>query len=380
MQEKQEVATPIPSAPTAHFRPVSVNDHRLARFLSDTSLRSVTAVQHVEVQEVEPAITQAEGQPAAPVSGIPAPPPLPTTRSVAPVVATAPVVAPVVTVHVVAAPIEQRSSELCCICFETFAECIECECAKPVCASCMTAYLEERLSASYGYIAPVKCPSCSNHMPMKVFEKFLPDETSLTYRERAYQALSMRCPNCDQTTSLLRTEDDPDGLVELLESMDYNGLCPVTEQQKVFITSTLADCQRFGNGLLSKEELFSLLQTGLGCVPNTRHLHALLPQVPDVERQAALFLYSLRQHPKTVTACCCYPMCFKCQIDSHTHQDFSCEEYLTREELPDDVRRCPSCSAALFRSDGCNHVLCFCGTAMCYACGQLSEQCDCHTR
>lgn len=45
--------------------------------------------------------------------------------------------------------------------------------------------------------------------------------------------------------------------------------------------------------------------------------------------------------------------------------------------LRQTAQQCPACKLWIERSDGCNHMLCSCGVAFCYACGEGYSQCSC---
>jgi hypothetical protein len=43
--------------------------------------------------------------------------------------------------------------------------------------------------------------------------------------------------------------------------------------------------------------------------------------------------------------------------------------------LRSHARPCPDCHVIVSRSEGCNTMICVCGTRFCYACG--SKKCEC---
>ncbi|KAH6908859.1 hypothetical protein BKA70DRAFT_254278 [Coprinopsis sp. MPI-PUGE-AT-0042] len=57
------------------------------------------------------------------------------------------------------------------------------------------------------------------------------------------------------------------------------------------------------------------------------------------------------------------------------------EERETRQAskswLRDKTKVCPGCQARIEKSEGCNHMICRCGTQMCYGCGGLYNACTC---
>jgi hypothetical protein len=47
------------------------------------------------------------------------------------------------------------------------------------------------------------------------------------------------------------------------------------------------------------------------------------------------------------------------------------------ELLKQTAQRCPTCKLWIERSDGCDHMVCSCGVAFCYVCGEEYSACSC---
>lgn len=81
--------------------------------------------------------------------------------------------------------------------------------------------------------------------------------------------------------------------------------------------------------------------------------------ITDPERRAALQLAFLQRYPMICTPCCSVRMCFKCKTYGwHTE---SCSER-QRREMGQRVCFCPHCGVPTVKSEGCDHMLCVCGT------------------
>ncbi|XP_024920065.1 E3 ubiquitin-protein ligase RNF216 isoform X2 [Cynoglossus semilaevis] len=74
--------------------------------------------------------------------------------------------------------------------------------------------------------------------------------------------------------------------------------------------------------------------------------------------------------------------CRKCHVQWKQHMGKTCEQVLERDEIRTRilfeermtaarVRKCVKCTTGLVKSEGCNRLLCRCGSAMCYLCREL---------
>lgn len=89
-------------------------------------------------------------------------------------------------------------------------------------------------------------------------------------------------------------------------------------------------------------------------------LNHVLELIEDIERRCILHLACLRWNPKIYTPCCDAELCWKCKIAGH-HAGVSCEE-MQRQELEIPFQCCPGCDVPTQRTEGCNHMVCLCGT------------------
>lgn len=80
----------------------------------------------------------------------------------------------------------------------------------------------------------------------------------------------------------------------------------------------------------------------------------------DVERMVALRLAYYRRYPLIKTPCCGSDMCFRCKVRGH-HEGKTCLERQA-EEAAIDAQSCPGCGVPTVKSEGCNSIICVCGT------------------
>lgn len=78
---------------------------------------------------------------------------------------------------------------------------------------------------------------------------------------------------------------------------------------------------------------------------------------------------------------CKHTTCGKCNVKYHTGQ--TCEEASANSPfkelmIQEKWKHCPECRQLIERVDGCEHMMCYCGTEFCYLCGRkCTPECNC---
>ncbi|OQR88778.1 hypothetical protein THRCLA_10109 [Thraustotheca clavata] len=85
-------------------------------------------------------------------------------------------------------------------------------------------------------------------------------------------------------------------------------------------------------------------------------LSSILPQIHDGERRVALFLRWKREDCFIKTNCCGAILCFLCKSSGH-NAGYSCESINSNGE----IAQCPYCKLQLYKADGCDSVMYYCG-------------------
>lgn len=88
----------------------------------------------------------------------------------------------------------------------------------------------------------------------------------------------------------------------------------------------------------------------------------ILRLVFDIERRMALQLAFLRKFPfVSDQGCACKAAtCFKCKRKGH-HVGMTCTQ-MQQNELKCEVQYCPTCNIATIKTEGCNSIICVCGS------------------
>jgi len=190
----------------------------------------------------------------------------------------------------------------------------------------------------------------------------------------ARSLLSLRCASCHEPSDLLapaappaareryvrqlRAELPPAAVSRLLDGWDRFARAEGAAAELVELLASLLPAEEADD-----EPPDAAWETGRRTPPQPmeRILSKLLaPMVVDVERRAALQLAWYRRFPFIRSRCCEEEMCFKCNLQGHHHY-IPCEAVFD-EELNIHVQYCPGCDVPTIRSDGCDHMLCICGT------------------
>ncbi|KAM3414133.1 Glutamyl-tRNA(Gln) amidotransferase subunit B [Cercospora zeina] len=76
---------------------------------------------------------------------------------------------------------------------------------------------------------------------------------------------------------------------------------------------------------------------------------------------------------------CAQVTCVKCKEKEHWGPCEESEGVLGVMRMAGEMKwqACPECKRVVEKANGCNHILCRCGTDFCYACGSIYGGCDC---
>jgi len=219
-------------------------------------------------------------------------------------------------------------------------------------------------------VRSMRCPSpfCRRRIPMEKWMPYLQPEHQALYTQGAQDLLNLRCSECDTTGTLfvdtVSSEERPAKLKALYSQA--KGLGGVES-----IDALKQKWARYADGLGNADEvcdaLLSMMQMGISdlVVKKPNLLNSILQLIPDVERRCTLHLECLRRCPKIVTPCCQHNFCWKCKISGH-HEGLTCEE-VQRAELEVECQFCPGCGVATQKTEGCDHIVCLCGTEWTWA-------------
>ena len=248
----------------------------------------------------------------------------------------------------------QSNERACQICYDVTAVQIQkiCsrECPSVVCSNCLVRSFDITLKDSFhGMLPKLKCPICLNGINEIRWSNLIQIDISTSFqcrlKERVNSMCEIRCPDCDETKSLL--PDAKDGVEKFAIEKDK-----IPELRRL--------CFQYCNHNLSPSILYDHIMTHGEAL-----LNRVLQLIEDQERRAFLFLYHLYKHPKTFTVCCRHPVCFSCKFSGH-HLGVPCETYsegmIDEFQSMNTIVNCPSCNIQLVKGDGCDSLRCVCGT------------------
>ncbi|KDO23117.1 hypothetical protein SPRG_11961 [Saprolegnia parasitica CBS 223.65] len=228
-------------------------------------------------------------------------------------------------------------------------------CPGMLCAACFQRYTEVHIaSILHGVVSTLKCPICVVPMNLlRVLDSVGPDAVA-SIRDAVEASCEIRCPICDDTYVLLPDVHDEtiEHLATVASEQQLVALFPSTLQP--FVLPLLAYCSY----RLSAPAFFALVQAQDALSLDVL-LPALLARIFDPQRRACLFLAWRQKDPFSVTSCCHHPVCFLCKTAGH-HKGVSCRENAATIV---DMAQCPHCFLYLVKGDGCDSILCFCGTS-----------------
>eukprot|EP00746_Dinoflagellata_sp_MGD_P113401 gnl/MRDRNA2_/MRDRNA2_50264_c0_seq1.p1 gnl/MRDRNA2_/MRDRNA2_50264_c0~~gnl/MRDRNA2_/MRDRNA2_50264_c0_seq1.p1 ORF type:complete len:851 (+),score=164.98 gnl/MRDRNA2_/MRDRNA2_50264_c0_seq1:73-2625(+) len=230
----------------------------------------------------------------------------------------------------------------CAVCMEDVPEsmflCLNEQCSSRFCKTCIAGYATEAVSKALYAVPWLHCPGCRTRVPTALWSQHAP-EALAKYKSNAEAMFEFRCGECHEPGTLfvehsVKAADPPivDSLKEAKKLKDAWAPFAYAESQP----ESLLD-------LLSPQEAMKVLSS-----------------IVDIERRTCLHLAILRKDPFIHTPCCDAQFCFKCKVGSH-HDGETCEER-QRQELDIHVQFCPECEVPTVRTEGCDHIVCVCGT------------------
>jgi len=226
------------------------------------------------------------------------------------------------------------------------------------------------------FVPVLPCPCCGCRLSTSTWEGFAEEAVLARYRANAAALLSVRCPSCDETESLLQTRRKVDGDAETREDKAFGTVLPPGSPQR----QKLREAWRsFFWGQCGSDVIVSALEeslpegflykgvradSGSGQISGqaSKFFDDVTALVLDFERRVALQLGILRRFPKIRTRCCKVRMCFKCKVKGW-HPGVSCEERQQRFLSTDasGIQPCPECGVPIQKTEGCSEVRCVCG-------------------
>jgi len=297
-----------------------------------------------------------------------------------------------------------RASRRCGICFEVKTDglvtgpCGMGSCSGAFCTECLAEHTRQSVGEMRYAVPVVRCPECRRRIPTRAWAPLLaaggahPAEESVAASaepvqqriELAGQALlKIRCRGCDKPRDLFRfhpaeSKRGDTAFNSFAEAMSHKAkraLKDYTPRQRLRIAKEL---EMFRRGGPADPVLNALVDVWAGQV---RTASDGTPSPPprvappelatrfwdvcgllrDPERSVALQLAFYRRFPHISTPCCKTKMCFTCKVHGH-HEGVSCAEKQAAE-LAIEAQCCPSCGVPTVKSEGCNHIICPCGTS-----------------
>jgi len=244
-------------------------------------------------------------------------------------------------------------------------------CPRAFCRECLSAHAQASVGELRYAVPVVRCPvpQCRSRIPLRVWAPLVSSMDQARAEERILQAgqalMTVRCPSCHNSKVLMArqpTAAAAESDATLLHDCSTRHLLAIVREAEQFRRGALA------NALL--DVLISDLQQapkphdGLPCAAPPQllpRLEELCGLLHDVERVVALHLAYYRRYPLIKTPCCGSKMCFRCKVRGH-HEGKSCLERQA-EEAVIDAQSCPGCGVPTVKSEGCNSIICVCGTS-----------------
>lgn len=241
------------------------------------------------------------------------------------------------------------SMSACVVCFD---ECLEVPgaptatclgCDSVICEACSRAHLHTILAQSYtGMVPRLSCAVCVKQpVPFQRWSRLLDETEVRLLTERSKEALHLQCWACHKSSTLFVPEGKGDGA--LLSP-------PLRAASEAYARNDLDE-----GGLLAE----------VGADVDEAVVVALLGSITDPARRASFHLRLLRARPRVLSSCCRAPHCFTCQIQGF-HPGLTCAQVAAKSGNQ-DVLPCPSCGVSLAKADGCNKVVCPCGSSFDWA-------------
>lgn len=232
----------------------------------------------------------------------------------------------------------------CAVCFddkaETFQLCWNTKCDQRYCSECISGFSAVAVDDALYAVPWLRCPGCKSRISTDSWANHA-EEPRTKYTSNAEALLTFRCADCHEVGSLLQGHGDKGDLANIIADDIARKLQELWSDYCYAVSSpeTLLDAMK-GLDDSQREKVMS--------------------RIVDLERRTCLQLAQLRRDPFIHTPCCDSEFCFKCKVASH-HEGETCEER-QRGELEISCQFCPDCEVPTVRTEGCDHIVCVCGS------------------
>lgn len=246
----------------------------------------------------------------------------------------------------------------CAVCYEedgTMLQlCWEESCAERFCPSCIQRFSEEAVNRALYAVPWIHCPApgCGGRVSTAAWSIHA-KEAYDSYAKNAEALLTFRCSTChDVGTLSIGSEAGSSSASDVEAHLTSSAAAELREAWPDYAYANIAP-----------EDILDIIESGTsssnsGAVDEA--MTEVLKCIKDLERRTCLQLAWLRRKPFIHTPCCDSEFCFKCKVGVH-HEDVTCEERM-REELEIHCQFCPTCEVPTVRTEGCDHIICVCGT------------------
>lgn len=274
----------------------------------------------------------------------------------------------------------QRQEMKCQICLEVkegqegdeatmlHAPCGMSGCPGVFCQECLSVHVQTSVGDLRYAVPVVRCPvpQCRSRIPLRVWAPLVSSMDQARAEDKILQAgqalMTVRCPGCHNSKVLMAQRP----------AAAESGTMSLQDCSTRHLLAIVREAEQFRRGA-SANALLDVLAGDLqeAAEPHNEYPRAaplqLLPRIDelcgllcDVERMVALRLAYYRRYPLIKTPCCGSDMCFRCKVRGH-HEGKTCLERQA-EEAAIDAQSCPGCGVPTVKSEGCNSIICVCGT------------------
>eukprot|EP00397_Hematodinium_sp_SG-2012_P001094 GEMP01001095.1.p1 GENE.GEMP01001095.1~~GEMP01001095.1.p1 ORF type:complete len:1450 (+),score=284.27 GEMP01001095.1:132-4481(+) len=258
----------------------------------------------------------------------------------------------------------------CQICFEETdilaRPCGTDACIGTYCGDCLRHTALGMIDASLYACPYLKCPSCRNRVPSKMWKLLVSESAWEKYEANARAILNFRCPECDDVGTLLpepKVEGAASSSIPVKTAeLDAWRLWDREEGPSHIIDAITAAMKGVDASSQNKDDDNDEHKRLQAPVAANHRFYSLVSDVEDPERRCTLCLEWMRRHPFFLSPCCDAKMCFKCKT-SGWHKGRGCEERMRKRMGTVGVQWCPKCGVPTVKSEGCDHIVCCCGAS-----------------